>query len=724
MNQIPAVPSSVTKAGLNFNYALWTAGTVLTLATVPWDSDYRNTMSFPTKGGLDSYLNKQANTLKVENMKHMRLDQPIRIDAPFEHVSLYNYVRAHNPAQPVLGGSLPSTYYYFIQSVTYTAPNTTTLNVQLDVWATFFPNVSLGRCYIERGHIGIANENQMYRNGREYLTVPEGLDLGNDMEIVQSDVRTIATSNTGTASEEYYSIMIVTTTDLEKAGSMTGDDPLVVTSSGSTLENLPNSANMYFFDGLDDYRSFLDAYADKAWVTQSIIQVTVIPPLVMTKLNTREAIIQGVSGITITTPDDLGGGIVDQPITMMDNWHKTFDAHLSSRYKNLNKLKTAPYSMFELTSFTGQPVMLRPELLDNEKVEVVVKYHFNPGSGKITFIPRNYNAGVGSNYTMGHVNMTVDAGEWMDMQGTVATLPTFTTVSSGQSAYLASNRNQIEFQHKNASWDQQRAMQGASTAYGQAMSGMKQTGKMNEATVNQTNRGATQNNSTATLQGWRQGAGAVVNGAGQAAGGNPAGGIMNAAAGAGGAWADTMITQQQNTAMAGINNAYANETTAAQLQNQQYLGTTNQNLAEFGAKGDYANAIAGIQARVQDAGALQPTVSGQVGGDTFALATVGWTVTTRMKRIQALAVAEVGEYWLRYGYKINRWVYPPEDLHVCNKFSYWQMQDAAVFASSCPEQYRQTIRGILEKGVTVYKNPDDIGMIDPADNSPLGGISY
>ena len=40
MNEITTVPDSVSNAGYTFNYALWTAGTVVTLVNAPWDSDY------------------------------------------------------------------------------------------------------------------------------------------------------------------------------------------------------------------------------------------------------------------------------------------------------------------------------------------------------------------------------------------------------------------------------------------------------------------------------------------------------------------------------------------------------------------------------------------------------------------------------------------------------------------------------------------------------------
>jgi len=36
--------------------------------------------------------------------------------------------------------------------------------------------------------------------------------------------------------------------------------------------------------------------------------------------------------------------------------------------------------------------------------------------------------------------------------------------------------------------------------------------------------------------------------------------------------------------------------------------------------------------------------------------------------------------------------------------------------------FKQAIRGIFEKGVTVWANPADIGTIDIGDNAPLEGV--
>jgi hypothetical protein len=59
-----------------------------------------------------------------------------------------------------------------------------------------------------------------------------------------------------------------------------------------------------------------------------------------------------------------------------------------------------------------------------------------------------------------------------------------------------------------------------------------------------------------------------------------------------------------------------------------------------------------------------------------------------------------------------------------SKFTYWKMSETYISAATLPESFKQTMRGILEKGVTVWGDPSFIGNTDTADNQPLGGISF
>jgi hypothetical protein len=61
---------------------------------------------------------------------------------------------------------------------------------------------------------------------------------------------------------------------------------------------------------------------------------------------------------------------------------------------------------------------------------------------------------------------------------------------------------------------------------------------------------------------------------------------------------------------------------------------------------------------------------------------------------------------------------------VMTKFTYWKMQETYISSAPMPETFKQSIRGIFEKGVTVWKTPSDIGNIDISTNQPIAGIRY
>jgi hypothetical protein len=150
---------------------------------------------------------------------------------------------------------------------------------------------------------------------------------------------------------------------------------------------------------------------------------------------------------------------------------------------------------------------------------------------------------------------------------------------------------------------------------------------------------------------------------------------------------------------------------------------TNKGLADWAAKGDYANAIAGINAKVQDSRMTQPSTSGQMGGDMMNLVNNNTVVSVRWKMIDRASLRLVGEYWLRYGYAVRNFVIPPANLLCMSKFTYWKMLETYITSGGMPESMKQIIRGIFEKGVTVWSDPSYIGNTDMADNQPLDGIT-
>ena len=154
------------------------------------------------------------------------------------------------------------------------------------------------------------------------------------------------------------------------------------------------------------------------------------------------------------------------------------------------------------------------------------------------------------------------------------------------------------------------------------------------------------------------------------------------------------------------------------------LADMNKELATATAKGDYANVIAGLNAKIQDANMIQPSVSGQMGGDSMLYRLANCAIYAKFRRVSEAAIRNIGEFWLRYGYYIQRFMQLPDSLMCMTNFTYWKLHEFYLRSSTCPEEYRLTIKGIFEKGVTVWNDPAKIGVTDYADNDPLPGVSY
>lgn len=706
MNQIDQLPE-LRDFGKDFNYAAWTPGTVVTLCTVPWNSDYRDIVRFGNQAALDAYLDTNAGPrVNLTGLTYANPGEPVRIDLPLNSVYKYNYLRVVNPAQPITGDE-PRAFYYFITEPRRLAPNSTQINVQLDVWQTFGYGISMGNCYIERGHVGIANQNQFADFGREFLTVPEGLDVGGEYRIEKQWTRSIADARDYVESDANgnYRIMVISAVDLT-ADPGTVESPNLVTGPGSQWENLPNSGTVYIFNPFQ-FKNFLEEFKDKPWVTQGIMSVTIVPPNGY-YFDIDVTVPIGETSLAII-PDAKSMNRLKTPVAM--NWRDTVAL---GRYANLKKFLTYPYCVLELTSYTGTPLMLKPESWNDPNASVMELPHFAPPNPRIAFYPYRYNAsGVAETTDDGGV--LNDGGEFLDMTTGFMNFPQFSILNSGYLSYMASNANNVAYQYSSADWGQQRAQQGATTAYNQASSGISTSKETNQIGISASQRQTALANETAGYNAMVSGASGLVGAAGRKDG-------VGALTGVAGTVAKYTIETNQNSMSNSINAGASAAGNKAINQNSAYVRDSNLDYANFANKGDYENTIAGIQAKIQDARLIQPTTSGQVGGDAFLLALYKWGYDLKLKMLSGAAMRAVGEYWLRYGYQVNQFSSMPAGFMVMEKFTYWKLSETYITGAACPEQFKQAIRGIFEKGVTVWSNPSYIGTIDLADNAPLEGI--
>lgn len=733
-HEFPGLPDSVYEYQNQFDYSVWTPNTEITCATVPWDSSYRDIVRFDSKELRDQYFSEVGQygySFNLTGMVYLRYGEPVRVNAPFSMINQCNYLIVRNPIQPVpdtasgfgVPTRKPDVFYYFINDVKYIAPNTTQLDVQLDVWQTYYDRLSFGMCYVNKGHVGIANENSSQYNLSDYLTDTEGLNIGDEYEITYQWFFNFQ-------NETPY-IVIMSNTSLEgDFGSVA--NPKLRTSQGGINDGMPSGARAYALTA-DNFIKFMQNIADYPWVSQGITMITVVPR-VFCQLSPTTVEIAGVTANGLAPNPDADGTSF-----LLYDIYDHYD--IPDRYKHLFKFYTAPYSFIEMTGLNGGEVILKNECMTigvsttGKKDATLVRtrsvcappmirglvmplgYNTSGASSDSGDISIDYYAPDGSKRTT-----TIGGGEFMDMCVQFDNFPQFSIVNNMYLYYMASNTHSLQYQFQSADWSQQKALTGASLSYNQATQNMN-TARANQQVANQANWALSdisqEKNAWNGVQGVASGSlgavGSLLSGdVGGAISGavNAAGSGMNAALNAD--WINRTTSTQVGA---------ATQTTQNNIANQQYKRDTNYDYARFAAKGDYENAIAGIQAKVQDARLTQPSTSGQNGGDPFNMSNGFCGILFKWKRLKDNFLIQVGDFWLRYGYYVNRWMRPPQDLKCMSNFTYWKMQQVQV-NGALPELFKETIRGIFEKGVTVWTDPGKINNIDLADNDIVKGVRY
>lgn len=717
-------PDAAADFGTHFDYSVWTPSTEVTLCNVPWDSTYRDVVWFNDYDeAYDHIVNKHtrhASWTHVTGMTYLRQGQPIRLDVPFSKANQYNYVIARNPRDAF---NSRNTFFYFITDVAYVAPGTTELHLQLDVWQSYMHEWKVKRCYVERSHLGIAAEDQWHDYGRMFLTAPEGLDTGSDYVVGDAWRECVGATPEPEEGQEYdtalFDVIVCSTIALEEEYG-TVDDPKVTSAKGSLAEGLPNGCGVYAMTS-DAFLTMRDALAYAPWIAAGIISITSIPRGIIDwdRLADRKTKLPDVphDGKSATNAEvyvakkGFGDAFKNGREIKLATPFRTESA-LPDRYKHLWKFYTAPYMWIEVTTFTGTPLLVRPESINSSELKVTQWAHVVPPNPRVMYTVNDHN--MYDRWT-GPRTPWNGYGEHFDAMTGFTNLPQYSVTNNGYLQFMASNAHGIAYQHQAADWSQQKALRGASTQFAQANASRQQASDETDLS-NYYNSRMTQYNADQRFM--QQGVNAIGSGLGAALSGNVVGGAINALTTGyqmGNQYGMSLENQRMKneaaSAMTGLKKSYG-----------KYFADSNLQYAKFAAQGDYANTIAGINAKVQDAQVIAPSSAGQSGGDAFMLSVEGWWIHARQKILNVGAMQRIGEFWLRYGYALNVFTVPPSDLRCMEHFTYWQMKEVNLSSSTCPELFKQTIRGIFEKGVTVWHRTMVIGSQDIGENEPLKGI--
>lgn len=718
MNQIYSAPPE-TSAGLSFDYSVWSAGSVITMVNVPFDNTYRDIIDWEAYGHTPyQYVKSFNDSLKVEinQMTYLAQGRPIRIPTPFTRANRYNYVLVENPGRPVsnvgFNGYVPHAFFYFITSVDYIAPNTTQLTLQLDVWSTYYQRVTFGRSYLERGHFGLVAQDSFDRFGKEWLTQPEGLDMGGEHRVMRTYRRELAN-----LPNNDYSIVVTSTINLNNAlGYGSATDPKVNMAYPSNVEGLPNGVSVYVCTA-DQFKTGMTGLSSFPWVAQGIGSITFVPKNVINgKVGNK---VKVGSGSNVAEWTHLQRGEVnitlDMPLTQA-SFRDEMLSLLPVAYRELRKFCTAPYMILELTTYTGNPVEFRPESVMTKGIGLRQYSHVAPPNPSLFFTIKDYNTIWESkivHITSGAV--ADDNGEMWDSVTGYTSLPTFSSVNNAALSALAGSAHTTAAQVNSARWQQQRAQRAAVASRDVANAGIAatQAGAENSMWGNSAmaDSQSRYNNMRATVQ--------AVQGGMTALGG--VAGLNGQAVGAGLGQAATagisaMISNSQAQSTANIQNQLASGSSQISQQQQRTVRDTNYELAQFSANGDYEAAIASINGQRQDMQVIPPSVVGQTSGYVSAMVANNMIVDCRVRFLSEAAMRRIGDFWLRYGYLMNVWIKMPDTLTLMTDFTYWKLAECYLERADMPETFKGTIRGIFEKGVTVWRSPQRMGTVNIRNN--------
>lgn len=698
----------------------WPVGTEVTLMQVPWDANYRDIVIWDDVQQRNAYLDAQALSgtgWRSKRFSYCRPNEPISVPVPYSAAYKYNYVVVQNPMQPVDGEEQPLKLCYFILSTDYVAPGTTQLTLQLDVVQTYQFGVCLGNMFVERGHMGVSNA--VFKNGvqnlqgqylRKYLNVPEGLDVGDSYVMANHEWYPLTDASTF----DIGKLIIISSADLA-ADPGTIDNPNLNVADGQNADGIPSGCNVYSMT-LSTFKAVLNAMKEKSWVAQCIQSVSTFPARLLSA--GTDVQLFGNSGITMQFLGETD--TLELPLktyATTGNIYQQLSNGVPDGYHNLYKAYTYPYSVIELTAYNGNSVFVKPELVYGNTLALTVIGCAVAPFARIGVFPTNYGQAFEGGQPVNYNQYTwhgfdgsdhtgvIPSGDFLDSCLWLADFPQFSIVNSNYITYLASTAHTRAYQYESAGWQNAKSNASSDLAYSQAM---------NQTALNEANR----------YDQGPIGAPQIANYAGQAVGALESG--LNRLTG-------QQAVSSNEVTLAGAANYLAQRQTgnlafnATQDLSRQVAGQ-NLDYAKFAARGDYANQIAAINATVQDAALQAPSTVGQMGGQGFMWKNglVGFAVN--YKTAGGAAMRTVCDFWARYGYKIQRFYNfgnaKMTALKIMSHFSYWKVSETYITCAKANEAEKDAIRGVLEKGVTVWGKPSEIGNIAPVVNAPLYNIEY
>lgn len=173
--------------------------------------------------------------------------------------------------------------------------------------------------------------------------------------------------------------------------------------------------------------------------------------------------------------------------------------------------------------------------------------------------------------------------------------------------------------------------------------------------------------------------------------------------------AATLNENAENTRDTAVGNA--NRTEATAIANANRTKAT----ADANANRAHDTAIAAISARLNQAGVDAPREFGERrNGETAVTRPLG--IVAQVVTQPDGAIMQVASQFARYGYRLDQ-QWRIERLQVMRHFTYWECPEVwCAGDGNAVEVAQQAVKDIMERGVTVWSVPEEIGRVSVYDN--------
>ncbi len=710
---------------------VWEPGTTISLCRVPWFSDYQNIVNW-RRHDRDAYF-KSIDKTDMAISTLVRPGEPFDILMSANKAFDYNYVIVSNPNQLGQADDKALTMYYFITGIHYLAPETTRLTVSCDVITTFLPTIKFGNAFIERGHIGLANENATLEPAslNRYQQASEGLDIGSNLSVSTNgayNLYTLAGAPNSLQDGPSATAFLISTVSLY-GDFGTIDAPKLETAHGTMVDHMPCAAEVWCLPA-NQVAAFFSYMSRYPWITQNIITCYLFPSgFVSTATESLE-----LGGVTLRRIDEFESGVLQHTHGSALSIPVTDDItnDIPEEYRIIKKLWTSQFTHIVLSTNDGQSIDLALEnmkyptmafravgnlLMPFARIGIYVA-DYNVNNSATIEVTQEYGAAAGDeSVTMSYSGECLDTALWFD------DFPQVPIINDGYMGWLANTSYMRQYNNQVADRNKAIGLEGNRVAKSNALNsaGTGLTESTNNIQLAQANKQLSLANGFIGMIGGQAGSAPSV--ASGMAGASPMMKGLGVASQAGSQLANigTMITGQ--IGQQGAINAMSANTSLDYAANVANINANN-DYANLATNTQYQNTIQGILAQVQQAQITSPSMSGQFGGNGMAYSTAGTVLRYRVMTPQPGVMNIIGNYLLRYGIAINEFMPLDDKLSAMNHFSYIKCKEVYITDSRCTEAERATIRGILEAGTTIWENPSEIGVVALADNQPLEGIAY